>query len=276
MILEEICALIVSSVAKCIFQVPQLQRREMREETQEEVDEDDEGTHEREHQREDTIHREYESTDENQFNDNNPSYASLRDETRVNRCLCQSFRKSLGANLGITFAASLLAVLAIVLVYFELISSTLCYEWKHRSKNMIPLSVFKRRLISDQLEDVFLNLWFPATLVLLFGWMEFKKHYLSTFYIGCAFGATLTIYKCYLFIFNDYNTTKGHSMAHIGEGVFFVAIILSSILVARNFHLSHLRPTYSNFHIITTITVQIFFGSVLAWIYRYVFNNVMR
>ena len=275
MILEEICALVVSSIAKCIFQAPQLQRGEMREEIQEEVDEEDEGTHGREW--EDTIHREYESTDENQFNDNDPSYASLRDESRVNRCLCQSFRKSLGANLGITFAASLLAVLAIVLVYFELLSSTLCYEWEHRSKNTIPLRVFKRRLILDQVEDVFLNLWFPATLVLLFGWMEFKKHYLSTFYIGCAFGATVTIYKCYLFIFNDHNTTKGDWMTHIGEGVFFVAIILSSILVARNFRLqSHSRSTYSYFHIITTITVQIFFGSVLAWIYRYVFNNAMR
>ena len=191
-----------------------------------------------------------------------PDYASLGDELKVNSNLRQSLQKSLLANLGITCAAFLLAMLSMGLVYFELTRQHVC------SSNSTFFGTSQWALISDEIEDASLHLWFPATLALLFGWKEFKEHYLSTFYIACAFGATLTIYKCYLFIFHLYMTKSG--LVEIGDAMIMIAIICNSFVVARNFCRSHPRPIHRRFHIFAVIIGQFIIGVAFAWIFRYV------
>ena len=191
-----------------------------------------------------------------------PDYASLGDELKVNSNLRQSLQKSLLANLGITCAAFLLAMLSMGLVYFELTRQHVC------SSNSTFFGTSQWALISDEIEDASLHLWFPATLALLFGWKKFKEHYLSTFYIACAFGATLTIYKCYLFIFHLYMTKSG--LVEIGDAMIMIAIICNSFVVARNFCRSHPRPIHRRFHIFAVIIGQFIIGVGLAWIFRYV------
>ena len=72
-----------------------------------------------------------------------------------------------------------LTLLAIAFIYLILNTKNLCRQWEHNNHS-IPLSVLKWRLIGEETEDIVMNLWFPATLALLFGRMEFKLNYFTT------------------------------------------------------------------------------------------------
>ena len=96
-----------------------------------------------------------------------------------------------------------LTLLAIAFIYLELNTKNLCHQWE-QNYHSIPLSVLECRLIGDETEDIVMNLWFPATLALLFGWIEFKLNYFSTLLLGFAVGTTVTNFKSLFFLFNIY------------------------------------------------------------------------
>ena len=98
-----------------------------------------------------------------------------------------------------------LGLFAIGLVYFKLNTSDLCFEWKHHN-NSIPSFVTRWQLIGQDIDAMFINIWFPVTLALLFGWNEFKSNYISTLWVGFAVGSVIVIYKTLLFVFNDFGT----------------------------------------------------------------------
>ena len=96
-----------------------------------------------------------------------------------------------------------LTLFAIAFVYWKLNMKNLCHQWE-QNNHSIPLSVLECRLIGDETEDIVMNLWFPATLALLFGWIEFKLNYFSTLLLGFAVGTTVTNFKSLFFLFNIY------------------------------------------------------------------------
>ena len=100
-------------------------------------------------------------------------------------------------------AAFPLTLLAIAFIYLELNTKNLCHQWE-QNYHSIPLSVLECRLIGDETEDIVMNLWFPATLALLFGWIELKLNYFSTLLLGFAVGTTVTNFKSLFFLFNIY------------------------------------------------------------------------
>ena len=98
-----------------------------------------------------------------------------------------------------------LELFAIGLVYFKLNTGDLCFEWKHHN-NSISSFVRRWQLIGEDIDAIFLNLWFPMTLALLFGWKEFKSNYISTLWVGFVVGAVIVIYKTFLDVFNVFGT----------------------------------------------------------------------
>ncbi|CAB3983265.1 Hypothetical predicted protein [Paramuricea clavata] len=126
---------------------------------------------------EDIIHREYVSFEE----DNQPSeteYVQLGYELRSKPSYIQSLLRSLKANFTITLAVLPLALIGIALIYFDLRTVDLCSEWE--TKNTFSLDIIRIRLLGKGVANLILYLSFPLTLIVLFGWKEFKRDYSST------------------------------------------------------------------------------------------------
>ena len=152
------------------------------------------------------IHREYEETEQElqiQTHDStSATYVSLGSESRFRRTFWQSLQRSLRANLGIVMAVIPLGLFAMGLIYFKLNTSQLCFEWRDHNDTSIWRSVMKWNVIGDDIESICVNLWFPVTLLLLFGWKEFKLNNISTLWVGFTVGAAVVIYKTFLVVFN--------------------------------------------------------------------------
>ena len=111
-----------------------------------------------------------------------------------------------------------LTLFAIAFVYWKLNMKNLCHQWE-QNNHSIPLSVLECRLIGDETEDIVMNLWFPATLALLFDWMEFKLNHFSTLFIGFdAVGTTGTNFKSLFLNFSIY--PKNDYLEYIANGIF--------------------------------------------------------
>ena len=157
----------------------------------------------------DMIHREYEETEQKLQTQTHgyisATYVSVGSESRLRRTVWQSLQRSLRANLGIGMAVFPLALFTVGLVYFELNTGQLCFEWKHHN-NSISSSVMRWQVIGEDIIQIPINIWFPVTLALLFGWKEFKSNYISTLWVGFAVGAVVDIYKTFLGVFNVFGT----------------------------------------------------------------------
>ena len=154
----------------------------------------------------DMIHREYEETEQElqiQTHDyTSATYVSVGSESRFRRTFWQSVQRSLRANFGIVMAVIPLGLFAMGLIYFKLNTSQLCFEWRDHNDTSIWRSVMKWNVIGDDIESICVNLWFPVTLLLLFGWKEFKLNNISTLWVGFTVGAAVVIYKTFLVVFN--------------------------------------------------------------------------
>ena len=163
----------------------------------------------------DIIHREYEETEQELQTQTHgytsATYVSVGSESRFRRTFWQSLLRSLRANLAIAIVVIPLGLFAIGLVYFQLNTSNLCFEWQHHN-NSIPSFVTRWQLIGEDIGVIFLNIWFPVTLALLFGWKEFKSNYISTLWVGFAVGAVIVIYKTLLGVFNVSAGTEMYKM----------------------------------------------------------------
>ena len=205
MILEQLIGLLASFFSMLISRPPHISRQIPRRGSGSTFDESEE----EDVPWVDMIHREYEEAEQElqiQTHDyTSATYVSVASESLFRRTFWQSLQRSLRANLGIVMVVIPLGLFAIGLVYFKLNTSDLCFEWKHHN-NSISSFVTRWQLIGEDIDAMFLNIWFPVTLALLFGWNEFKSNYISTLWVGFAVGAVVVIYKTFLGVFNVFGT----------------------------------------------------------------------
>ncbi|CAB4021475.1 Hypothetical predicted protein [Paramuricea clavata] len=102
----------------------------------------------------------------------------LTDYTRLDdawsqRSYWESIRRSLWTTLSITVAMFVPTAFTMAFLYADLNTTDLCLEWQSHN-NTLPFSVKRLRVIGDSVEAVIANLWFPLTMVVVFGWKEFK------------------------------------------------------------------------------------------------------
>jgi hypothetical protein len=148
----------------------------------------------------DKIHKEYVSFEE----DNLPSeteYAQLGYELQNKPpSYIQSLVRSLRANFTITLAVLPLVFVGMALIYFDLRTVDLCSEWEDKNYTL-SFDVRRIRLLGKGVASVILYLWFPMSLIVLFGWREFKRHYSSTILVGQLAGLFTTLYLSFLLLY---------------------------------------------------------------------------
>ncbi|CAB3993388.1 Hypothetical predicted protein [Paramuricea clavata] len=207
-------------------------------------------------------------------------YTRLDGTSSGRRTYWESIRRSLWTTLRITFAIFIPTTLTLAFLFIDLNTTDLCLEWQYHN-NTLPFSVKRLRLIGDSVEAVITNLWFPLTMVVLFGWKEFKLRFLSTFYVAFIFGETTVIYYLFLLVFGVYGTSVYYRYS--ANALFFIGIICCCILVLRNIRANRSRNhtlSYSKFHILALVSAEFMACSVLAVTYRYAivpfFNSVKQ
>jgi hypothetical protein len=154
---------------------------------------------------EDKIHQEYVSFEE----DNLPSeteYVQLGYELRNRPSYIQSLLRSLKANFTITLAVLPLAFIGMALIYFDFRTVDLCSEWEDKNYTF-SFDVKRIRLLGKGVADVILYLKFPLSLIVLFGWREFKRHYSSTILVGQLAGLFNTLFLTFLLLYGIEHTS---------------------------------------------------------------------
>ena len=178
----------------------------------------------------------------------------------------KSFRKSIWTAISMTFAMLPSTVFTIIFLYADLNTTDLCVEWQHHN-NTVTLSVERIRVIGDSVEAVIINLWFPLTAIVLFGWKFFKLRFFSTFYIAFIFGEATVIYYLFLLAFGVYDTHLYYR--YPCNILLLLGIICCSVAMLRSIRASGVSVSYSNTHIMALISTQFVVSSLLSFIYRY-------
>ena len=178
----------------------------------------------------------------------------------------KSFRKAVWTSISMMLAIFPPTAFTIMFLYVDLNTTDLCVEWQHHN-NTVPLSVKRIRVIGNSVETVIVNLWFPLTAVVLFGWKAFKQKFLSTFYIAFIFGEATVIYYLFLLSFGVYDTHIYYR--YPGNILFFTGMICCSVVMLYNIRASGVSVSYSNGHIMALISTEFLVCSLLSFIYRY-------
>ena len=216
------------------------------------------------------IHREYSSIDSSRI-----EYARLGNEQQIKPTYTQSLFRSLKVTFGMTIAGIPLAITGIVFIYFDLRTCDLCSEWLAQN-NTVSFDVMKIRLLGNGVEVMFLNLWLPMMLTVLFGWKEFKRHYSLTIVIGILAGVVYTLYLSFLLLYDVYDTNLWYRIP--GNVTFSIGIIWGCVIVFRKIRQNQPTVSYSGCHIFTVVSVPLFSSLAMAMFYRYAivrwFNSV--
>ena len=174
--------------------------------------------------------------------------------------------RSLKTNLSITFAVFPLAVIGIILLYFDLRTSDLCFEWRHHNHG-VPFAVTRPKLIGDCVQGVLLGFWFPTTMVILFGWTEFKRHYSLTLLTSLLFGLMATLYLTFLTLYNAFDANVVYRIP--GNVIFAINLLVGSLIIVRKIHEVRPNVSYSNIQIMSVISVEFLASFAIAMYYRY-------
>ena len=110
-----------------------------------------------------------------------PGYNQTPGSSPEQKSVRKSFRKAIWASISMAFSLFPSTAFTILLLYVDLNTNDLCFEWQHH--NTVPSSVIRIRAIGRSVEVVIINLWFPLTAVILFGWKDFKLRFFSVLYI---------------------------------------------------------------------------------------------
>ena len=176
-----------------------------------------------------------------------------------------SFRKAIWASISMTSSLILPTAFTIMFLYVDLNTADLCIQWQ-RHNNTVPFSVMRIRAIGISVEVLLINLWFPLTAVILFGWKDFKLRFLPVLYIAFIFAEATVIYKLLLLAFGVLDT---HTYYRYSSNIlFFISIICCSIVMVCSIRMRVSVP-YSNLHIMLLLSTQSLLCSIVSYTIRY-------
>ena len=191
MILEELVGSVLSLCSSFITQTPPI-HREQRQFTLIFGE-----THEQDEVYDGLIHREYEQQPEQEL----PYYEDdmsvlVQPDGQSSRDFAQSFLRSFQANVGLIMAVVfILGLLTLGVVYLDLNTTDACIEWMHNNYS-IPRVVKILQIVGMSFELLPLFTWFPACIVMLWGFKEFKKNYLSCLLVcQLVIGSITCVYR---------------------------------------------------------------------------------
>ncbi|XP_046857514.1 uncharacterized protein LOC124450905 [Xenia sp. Carnegie-2017] len=172
--------------------------------------------------------------------------------------------KCLWTNLNIIVASIIPVAFCITLVYVAMNTAYSCLEWQNHNNKTLPLSVKRAEVFGVCVEAIVLYLWFPFTMMILFGWREFKAKFLSTAYVGVIFGELAVMYHLISFQFNVYYS---HSFYRYPTSVLFcVSSLCCTFVILSNIRIGKPFIPYSNCHIAALVLVEFIFCALLAYL----------
>ena len=182
------------------------------------------------------------------------------------KSVLKSFQKAIWTSISMAFSLFLPTVFTILLLYADLNTNDLCFEWQHHN-NTVPSSVIRIRVIGRSAEVLIINLWFPLTAVILFGWKDFKLRFLPVLYIAFIIAETTVIYYLFLLAFGVLDT---HTYYRYPVNIlFFTGLICCSIAMVRSIRMSDVSLSYSKLHIMTLLSTQFVVSTILSYTYWY-------
>ena len=265
--LEEILGLLLSLFSLVTNETPRVSFRETRN-TQEESTDDDKWLP--------YIYEEYNNIDTSEeltsailplAEDHlHPGYNRISgDSSPEQKSILKSFRKAIWTSISMAFSLFLPTAFTIMFLYVDLNTADLCLEWQHHN-NTVPLSVMRIRAIGESLEVLIMNLWFPLTAVILFGWKDFKLRFFSVFYIAFIFAEAIVIYKLLLLAFGVFYKQEYSLPTAV---LFFASLTCCSIVMLRSIRISAVSLSYSNLHIMALLSTQFVLCWILSFTYWY-------
>ena len=194
-------------------------------------------------------------------------YLPLVDELPAEPTYRQSLLRTLKATVTITLAVLPLALMAIAFLYWDLRVTDLCSDWVSKN-HILPFKVMRTRLIGKGFNLVIGYVWFPLTLVVLFGWSEFKTHS-TVVLVGQLAGLVATLYLCFLVLYgvNDSYKIKSHEAPLLVLVV--VAHLLECVMVVRKIRQNRPTLSYSSRHIFIVVAFPLFSALVMAHCYKF-------
>ena len=266
--LEEILALLLSLFSLVSNETPRVSFRETSH-TQEESTDDDKWLP--------YINEEYKNVDVSEEltsvslllpnEDLHPGYNRIPSGSLLERkSVWKSFRKAIWASISMAFSLLLPTAFTIILLYADLNTNDLCFEWQHHN-NTVPSSVIRIRAIGRSVEVLIINLWFPLTAVILFGWRDFKLKFLSVLYIAFIFAEATVIYYLFLLAFGVFDS---HTYYRYPVNIlFFTGLICCSVVMVHSIRMSDVSVSYSKLHIMALLSTQLVVSTILSYTYRY-------
>ena len=134
----------------------------------------------------------------------------------------------------VTILASAIVISGIsgFFAYLDMETTDKCAGIESHQNTSIPNMVLKWKLIGESFQGLLINLWFPATIALLYGGKVFLKKLNSLLYIGLIMGLLVAVCKAYLFIYYG-SHFRDSNYRYPGNAIFFLGVILSCIKIAR-------------------------------------------
>ena len=172
----------------------------------------------------------------------------------------QSLLRTLKATVSMTLAVLPLALMAIAFLYWDFRVTDLCAEWVSRN-HTLPFKVKRIRLIGKGFGLVLGCIWFPLTLVVLFSWREFKRHYSTVVLVGQLAGLFATLYLCFLVLYGAYKVPLVITAA--------VVHVLEYVMVVRKIRQNQPTVSYSSRHIFTVVAFPLFSCLAMSVSYKY-------
>ena len=94
-----------------------------------------------------------------------------------------------------------------------------------------------------------LGLWIPFTLIVLFGWSEFKRHYCLTILVGQLVSLSNTLHRSILLLYGIDNEGKIESYSIPISIMFVVGIFWQCLIVMRKVQQNYPTISYLQWHI---------------------------
>ncbi|XP_046858007.1 uncharacterized protein LOC124451435 [Xenia sp. Carnegie-2017] len=219
------------------------------------------------------VNKEYDDMD---INDNNGQILTseitnegLQNTTNLQngRNACKSLWKSTRMTISLLLSLIPLTAVAMALIFLDINTTYRCQQWKNMYNASLPLSVRRTHVYGDNVETLVIYTWFPLTMILLFGWKEFKTKYLSVAYIAVMFGLLAVIYHQILLEFQVQNSKLYYGYPK--NVCFCVMLVCSASVIVYNIRSSDIVVSYSNVHIMTLILIEFILCAFISYIYKY-------
>lgn len=188
------------------------------------------------------------------------------DHERFANSLSRCFVQSVLISFKIKIVVLPLALLLMILLYINLNTANLCFQFKNR-EGSLPFNIKMWNAAGDCVEIMLIQSWFPATLVLLFGWREFKLNYFSTLFICFVLGNTIVIYTIIILILDVYGTNNFYEF--FDNILFAFGLLYNSHQVACKIRNSNCSVAFTKKYIMAILSVQFFLGFILAMTYNF-------